>query len=167
MIGEPLFDTKEMFRHACAFCECADMAMEKFQHEIADISWYDIPAGVNSAFACEVFLKAILKFKGIDYCKGHDLKEFFEQLPNDIYDFVKNTTIKNYGSWCNALGIEYLDNISKAFVDWRYIYEHDFNKGGSVHFEHGFLIQFRNALREVCCQLLYGKTWEEWLKGDI
>ena len=37
---------------------------------------------------------------------------------------------------------------------------------GSVCFEHGFLLAFRNILRESCCQMLFRKTWEEYSKEE-
>ncbi len=167
MVGELLYDCREMFRYACAFCECADIVMEKSTNKQIVIGDYDIPAGVNSAFACEVFLKAILKLKQIDYKKEHDLKTLFSLLPTKIYNEVKSGTANNFGGmWVNAFGVEFIDNVSKAFVEWRYIYEHNFLMNGSVCFEHGFLWAFRNTLRESCCQMLFRKTWEEYSKGE-
>lgn len=163
MIGDKLFDCREMFRHACAFAETADLATGKFKHDTADIDFYVIPSAVNSAFACEVFLKSILKYSDIDFTKQHDLKELFELLPERIKTFVKDTAAVNYGgNWTNWAGFEYLDNVSKAFVDWRYCYEMDWGKFMSVHMETGFLIAFRNALREASCQLFFQMTWEEY-----
>ena len=163
MIGVKQFDCREMFRHACAFAEVADMADDKFKHDTADINWYTIAAAVNSAFACEVFLKAILYYSDISFEKLHDLKSLFEKLPEDIKSFVKETTIAHHGDmWKNYFGFEYLDNISKAFVYWRYIYEVDITKTGSIRFETGFLRTFRNTLREACCELFFKKTWDEY-----
>ena len=168
MIGEKTFDCQEMFRHACAFAEVADLATEKFKHDTADIDFYVIPSAVNSAFACEVFLKAILKHSDIGITKQHDLKELFELLPERIKTFVKETSSANYGgSWTNWIGYEYLENVSKAFVEWRYIYEVDFTKIGSVGIDPGFLVALRNALREACCQLFFGMNWEEYKTNNI
>ena len=154
---------QEMFRHACTFVETADMADNKCKHDTADINWYMIPASVNSAFACEVFLKALLHYSDISFKKLHDLKSLFEKLPEDIKSFVKETTISQSGGmWKNYFGFEYLNNISKAFVDWRYVYEVDITKTGSIRFETGFLRTFRNTLREACCELFFKKTWEEY-----
>ena len=167
MTGELLYDCREMFRHACAFSDCADIVIEKATNKQIVIGVYDIPAGVNSAFACEVFLKAMLSINQIHYEKAHDLKTLFNLLPQKVHDYVKSETMDNFGGmWFNAFGLEYIDNVSKAFVEWRYIYEHNFLMNGSVSFEHGFLWVFRNALRETCCQMLYSKTWEEYSKGE-
>lgn len=164
MINNKLYDCKEMFRYACAFAEVADMAQNKFKHDTADINWYTMPAAVNSAFACEVFLKAILLYSDIKIPKNHDLKTLFEKLPEDIRNWVKETVIAKGGRWKNYFGFEYLDNISKAFAQWRYIYEVDMNKVCSIKFETGFLTLFRNTLREACCELFFNQTWKEYNK---
>ena len=154
---------QEMFRHACAFSEVADMAQDEFKHDTADINWYTMPAAVNSAFTYEVFLKALLHYSGISAGNIHDLKSLFKKLPEGIKNWVKETVkANNGGMWKDWRGVEYLDNISKAFVDWRYIYEHYLNGSVSIRFETGFLKVFRNTLREACCQLFFKKTWEEY-----
>ena len=89
MTGNKLFDCQEMFRHACTFCECADMALNKFQHDTADIGWYDTPATVNSAFACEVFMKTILKYQDKEIPKSHKLRELFDAIPTKIKELIK------------------------------------------------------------------------------
>ena len=162
--NKTLFDCQQMFRHACAFAEVADMAEAKFCHGTADIEWYSTPATVNSAFACEVFLKALLNYHDIPLKRQHKIKELYELLPDKLKAVVKQTTIANYGGmWEDAFGHELLDNISDAFVDWRYSYEIVGTKRASMQINIGFLTDFRNALREACCRLFFGKTWEEYL----
>ena len=161
------FTCRQMFRHACTFAECADMAEEKFCHETADIEWYTTPATVNSAFACEVYLKAILLFYNIPIEKKHKIKELYEMLPERIQEWTKNEVTKGYERmWYDSFGRELLENISDAFVEWRYIYEHDWSKSSVIHMETGFLTAFRNALREACCQLFFQMTWEEYKGGS-
>ena len=162
MIGEKGFDCHEMFMHACTFCECADMAFQKKTHDTAPIGFYDMPALVNSAFACEVFLKTILKWYDIESPKSHKLKDLYEATPENIRAFIKPTVLNNYGKWNDWLKREYLEMLSNAFQDFRYIYEYDFRKNGSLHIETGFLIVFRNTLRDCCSRLLFGIPWEEY-----
>ena len=155
-----------MFRRACTFCECADMALSKFQHDTADIGWYDTPAIVNSAFACEVFLKAILKHQEIQIPKSHQLRELYEALPNELKEWIKQVVSGGvHRMWTNVWGFDYLDEISNAFVEWRYSYEYENRKRCTRHINIGFLNDFRNTLREACCQLLFSTTWEEY-KGS-
>ena len=165
MIGNKENDCKEMFRHACAFCEVADMAMEKFHHETADISWYVDPAEVNSAFACEVFLKAILKWNDIEQKKVHKLKDLHELLPAKVQEHIHYCVLNEHGSWTNAMGQNLLELVSDDFGRSRYLYEHDLHKQGSVRIYTGFLEMYRNILRDVCCQLFYGITWDEYKRG--
>jgi len=162
-----LYDCQEMFRVACTFCECADMAQDKFQHDTADIGFYNTPSIVNSAFACEVFMKAILKFKQIEAPKAHKLKTLYNRLPNKIKTRIKQEVSCGYlDMWQNCFGVEYIDQISNAFVEWRYIYEHDFSKGGTVQINIGFLNRFRDTLREICCEMFFDITWERYKRNE-
>ncbi len=162
-VKRTLFDCQTMFRHACAFAEVADMAADQFRHDTADIEWYITPASVNSAFACEVYLKALLLYYDRSPEQIHMMKELYSALPEELQKRLKLTVTNSYGGrWTDIFGRELLENISNAFVDWRYSYEHDWNKSSVIYRETGFLTAFRNALREACCQLFFGKTWEEY-----
>lgn len=163
MIGEKNVDCQEMFRHACTFCECADLALNKFQHDTADIGWYVTPATVNSAFACEVFMKAILKHQEVKIPKSHKLRELYDVLPQELQKWIKQAVSGGFRNiWTNVWGQDYLDEISNAFVEWRYSYEHDLSKSGTMRINIGFLKSFRDALREVCCTVVFGMTWNEY-----
>lgn len=80
------------------------------------------PTMVNSAFACELFLKTILILHNIDYMKalkkgeGHKLKPLFDLLPNQEYkDYLQIGTKQEFKSE--------LQEHSGDFVDWRYYME--------------------------------------------
>ena len=165
--NKTLFDCQQMFRHACAFAEVADMAEAKFCHDTADIEWYSTPATVNSAFACEVFLKTLLAFYGIDFKKllkqkdRHKLASLFDLLPEDAEERIKQATVLCYGgSWRDAFGFDQLEKISDAFVKWRYSYEQE----GSIRVDIGFLTSFRNSLREACCLRLFHMKWDDYIR---
>ena len=167
MIGNKIFDCQEMFRDACAFCECADLALKAEQHPTADISWYDLPAIVQSAFACEVLLKAILKYQEIEYKPTHKLRELYDVLSCDIKEIIKQEVVARSGEkWTDWRGIQIIDEISNAFVEWRYSYEHDWNKSASMQINIGFLNQFRDCLRDICCVKFFSKTWDKYKMGD-
>jgi hypothetical protein len=162
--GNKDFDCQEMFRHACTFCECADLAQNKLQHDTADIGFYTSPAVINSAFACEVFMKAMLSHHDALTPKTHKLRDLYEALPDKVREWVKFVTSMNCRDlWVDSFGFEILDQVSNAFVEWRYIYEHNWSKGATVHIDIGFLNRFRDALREACCQMLFSTTWQEYL----
>ena len=162
MTNNKQFDCQQMFRHACAFSEVADMADEKFCHDTADIEWYTTPATVNSAFACEVYLKAILKWFDIQHENEHRIKILYSLLPNDVQEVVKLTVLNKYGRWTDNWGFEILDNVSNAFVEWRYSYEHDWSESAVMQIEYSFLTALRDALRKACCDLFFNMKWEKY-----
>lgn len=159
-MGEKNFDCHEMFMHACTFCECADLVSQKGKHDTAPIGFYDMPALVNSAFACEVFLKTILNWYDIKPPKSHKLKDLYEAIPEEIQTFIKSK-FHYRGGWISSSGLTHLEILSDAFYDFRYIYEYDFNKGGYC-IEISFLTVFRDALRDCCSRLLFGIPWEQY-----
>lgn len=160
MTGNKLFDCCEMFCHACAFADCADFCREKELH-----LWYSQPQAVNSAFACEVYLKAILKWHDVEKKKVHKLKDLHKLLPAKVQEYIHCCVLNEHGSWTNAMGLNLLELVSNDFEKCRYLYEHDFSKQGSVTTYVGFLTMYRNILRDVCCQLFYGTTWDEYKRG--
>jgi len=162
MTNNKMFDCQQMFRHACAFADCADMAEAKFRSDTADIEWYTTPAIVNSAFACEVYLKALLLFHDIKNKREHALKNLYDMLPDRIKDFIVPTVLKACGTWTDPFGFEQIDLISNAFKEWRYYYEDLGSTRTAISINRSFLKAFRNALREACCEQFFSKTWEEY-----
>ncbi len=165
MTNDKMFDCQQMFRHACAFSDCADFAMRGFDPKKIGVEWYTTPATVNSAFACEVYLKTLLVFYDIQFQKllkpkdRHKITELFTLLPEETQARIKLATEAYYGgSWKDGFGLDRINSLSEAFVKWRYSYEQE----GSLHVDISFLNAFRNTLREACCQLFFGKTWEAY-----
>lgn len=80
------------------------------------------PYAVNLAFACELYMKAIMIYRSSkkEFCKGHDLYELFFCL--DIVDkqYIKREfDTKNPSKNLD----EFLIEDGKTFVDWRYALE--------------------------------------------
>ena len=80
------------------------------------------PYAVNLAFACELYMKAIMIYRSSkkEFCKGHDLYELFFCL--DIVDkqYIKREfDTKNPSKNLD----EFLTEDGKTFVDWRYALE--------------------------------------------
>ena len=136
-------DEIEMYRTGCEFSNCADLCYN-MQIESSCI----IPVIVNAAFACEIFLKLLLRQNQIEYNRVHKLKDLFDILPDNIRKNIKTATIKKYGQWKNIWNIELLDNISNAFYEWRYNYEHDWLKSAVMKIEIGFVMAFKDSLKE-------------------
>ncbi len=143
-------DIFEMFRTGCAFISCADLCMKEYHTK--ELSWLSntVPAAVNAAFACEVFLKMLLHFNQIDYDRIHKLNVLFEKLPSELKEKIQQNTIQRYGRWTDIGGRSLLLNISNAFVEWRYIYEHDWSKSAAVRIDVSFLLTFGKVLEELC-----------------
>lgn len=143
------FDEFEAFRTGCQFSDCADFIQKQTQNDPLSGSY---PVIINASFACEVFLKLLLHFSGLSVEKTHNLKDLFKKLPTDMQSEIKQAMLLQYGYWCDVWNFEYLDNISNAFVTWRYMYEHDWSKSASMQIETGFLFALKDALKEKCCK---------------
>lgn len=143
-------DISEMYYTACKFSDCTDFCMKEQEERETFQYFYTDPAIVNAAFSCEVFLKLLLHLDQIDCQKSHKLKQLFEMLPPEMMEIVKYQTTQKCGYWKDVWDQEILSQVSDAFEKWRYFYEIDRAKSGSIHFDIGFLLAFRDALRAVC-----------------
>ena len=159
-----MFDCQEMFRHACAFSVCAELATEKLRNDVIDFDLYASPEIVNAAFACEVFMKALLRFYDIPYKREHKIKNLFEILPSEMKDSLKSELKKCGGeAWLDLWGRENIENISNVFTEWRYLFEQDWSKNSSMHVDITFLLDLQSVLREMCSQLFFNSSWGEYL----
>ena len=85
-----------------------------------------IPAYVNLAFACELYLKALLKLKG-EKSINHSLLKIFnylEKQDQSITDAIINltNTMTSFGFTIDSFKFQ-LKTISNTFKKWRYCYE--------------------------------------------
>lgn len=168
MTGNIQYDARKIFRHACAFADCASFCEKEPNSIIVRTQWYTIPDIANSAFACEVFIKSLLIWNGmsIEEVKkyGHGLKRLWDALllvDEEIANHVKLSVLCIYSHPSDAFFEKAISDISNAFYEWRYIYE---GNGEKVNLQ--FLRLFRDALREVCCKELYNISWTEYSKGN-
>lgn len=85
-----------------------------------------VPAYVNLAFACELYLKALLKLKGKE-SKEHILINIFnhlEALDNSITDDIINiSNIMTDLNYSKDGYKSFVKSISNTFKSWRYSYE--------------------------------------------
>ena len=123
MVIENLLKAKAFYIQGKRFAQCADRSMgEITQNGSIKIvggkyNMLSAPLMVNTAFACEVFLKGLLIAHGVDYKKllkqrkGHGLKALYDLLPKEEYK--------------EFLGVldEKLEAHSNDFVNWRYYME--------------------------------------------
>ena len=146
-------DAFEMFRTGCNFSDCADLCLKEQDRAPESNLAYITPAIMNAAFSCEVFLKLLLQHEGKDIHKIHKLNDLYAKLSEDIQMELKEKTILRYGKWSDIGGRPYLEQISNAFVECRYSYEHDWTESAIMQIEVGFLIEFKNSLKELCSDL--------------
>jgi len=164
LTGNNTFDACRMFKHACAFVDCATFCECEPQNIKCGVMTHTVADIVNSAFACEVFIKSLLVYHGktIEEIRGHDLNGLWSKYKT--IDSVNVTRVEQkikdiFGSEDDNIFDEFLQNISNAFEYWRYIYE---KHGGKIHLQ--FLRMFRETLREACCEKFYNMTWDEYIR---
>lgn len=161
-------DLKHMFRHACAFIDCARACELELPHIELRTASHLTANMVNSGLACEIFLKALLIYHGVrleELKHIHELKclwKRYRKLDEESTNAIKDYINKNWFCSENEPFDRMLDESSKAFVDWRYIYEFK-----EVTFNPHFLRGFRLALREIACQKIYGINWNEYKSVDL
>lgn len=98
------------------------------------------PFTVNAAFACELYMKAILIHNSADgtIARGHKLDELFNALPKDAQNQIETLFNKKLKHDLHSLLVE----ISTAFVEWRYAFE------GGVRINVTGILAFATALHE-------------------
>lgn len=73
-------DYNRMFRRACAFVDCAIYCEREPKGIECRFQLHTVSGIVNSAFACEVYLKALLVYCGVSRFREHDLKGLWLEL---------------------------------------------------------------------------------------
>ena len=136
---------KMIWEEAILFYQLGQDAQKKMEED----KKYIVPAIVNVAFSCELFLKSMLK----DGTKGHLLSELFKEIPDSLREFIKDRMIINGGLKAEAVFDKRLENISNAFAEWRYFYE-DSHDGMTLDYE--FLNFFALAMKNL--DVLYNNT---------
>ena len=162
MNEENLEVSRRMFKHACAFLDCASFCQIEPNNIEYRMHSHTVAGIVNSAFACEVFIKSLLVYHGepISKMKKHKLKELWENYRSKDEAkalFVEREMIAWFNSNNENMFHELLDICSNAFEEWRYIYEKEEETVNVL-----FLRDLALMLRGVCCQDFYGMSWEEF-----
>ena len=154
-MSERRIDATEMFLHACAFLDCVEHYDRAPQDAMHRATWCSTPKIVNTAFACEIFLKALLVFNNISYRHAHNLEELHNLLPLEYQQYIEQGFVAKRGKATDVFGFPYVRMVSKAFNDWRYSFEHT-----RLSIDISILRTFCETLRELCCQKMYGESWE-------
>ncbi len=150
MIKDPQTRAMVMYDTACGFAACADYALEKISGKI--VPNLGTASLVNTAFACELFLKALLLYTNSKNPRGHKLKTLFEKLPNKYQTLVETEVFRRCGGQVKTIwGVPHLDELSNAFSEWRYWFE---DKRNTMRGEIGYLNNFREVLKELCAEVM-------------
>lgn len=134
---------KRMYETGEAFALGASVLEEKSNTQ--DCVRLNIPAIVNRAFACEVFLKCLLTLEGKENVKEHNLKNLLEQLSDEEKLHIENKLKRSQIPSKDCFGFAYLDKIANAFIKWRYEYE-----SLKMQINTGFLIVLSDIFKNEC-----------------
>lgn len=109
------------------------------------------PYIVNKSFACEIYLKLIIKYNDESYNKIHTLKELYikSNIKKDFEKYIMDNVLKNNIKYDLENLNDDLQSISNAFVELRYIFE---NKDLCISV--GFLNLFCDYLDKYCLNLI-------------
>lgn len=106
-------------------------------------SWLAIPEIVNRAFACELYMKAILSTSQ-QTVNGHNLKELFGLLPSAIQADIQEHLPYSQNEFTTKL-----KEISDIFEECRYTYEYS-----KMHIDLLFLRRFAENISEISHKLM-------------
>ena len=109
------------------------------------------PYIVNKSFACEIYLKLIIKNNDESYNKIHTLKDLYikSNIKKDFEKYIMDNVLKNNINYDLEKLNNDLQSISNAFVEWRYIFE---NKDLCISV--GFFNLFCDYLDRYCLNLI-------------
>lgn len=158
-------DPTKAFEQACAFADCAELLeTERVKIHATPFARFSAAAAV-SAFACELFLKAL-----ISACRlsGEESGGFSIHGLNQLFDILRGEDASAVAEIENATlcmvkledGYTFdkaLRDASDSFIFWRYSYEHGRAKSGVM-----LLRSMRLVLRDKCCVKLYGRPWSTY-----
>ena len=106
----------------------------------------NIPAIVNGAFACELYLKSMQ-----EEISGHELKELFTSLTKELQEKIRNSIEPKLEEIGKSFD-ECLEGLSNSFCYWRYVFEKEQIEG----------LGFQDTLKVLP---LFMKTFKEVSQG--
>ena len=108
----------------------------------------NIPAIVNAAFACELYMKSILGTN----TKEHNLSLLYSQLNIEKQIRIRQYIDKSFDGHLIYSFDTCLKRAANVFVDWRYIYENEHSDGYMGCFINEYLEFFKHftfILKEI------------------
>lgn len=113
-----------------------------------------IPAFANGFFACELYLKSILKATAIS-ATGHSIAELFHQIPEELQVKAEKEFSNKASGFLTSYSIsfdELINNISLGFEFWRYVYE-DANKPFEEDYPFAYSEQFLQVFLPIIAEI--------------
>ena len=99
----------------------------------------NIPAIVNAAFACELYMKSMITTPIV----GHELASLFSELDTDKQEQIRQYVDNKFKEHpVNSFDM-CLERATNVFVDWRYIYEEEHTDGFMGCFINEYLTFFQ------------------------
>ena len=142
----------QMFQNANIFKLCAYRSMGEIENNdkikiISDgkILILKAPTIVNIAFACELYLKAILLEQGAGVPETHELDFLYNQLSQQKRARIRKAC-GNKKEEFEQLITEY----SRLFIQYRYSFDYENKPNPKIM----FLLNLTDALQEMCKQIL-------------
>ena len=154
-----IYTAREMFYNGCSFAAGGELCQKS-----GEKNFYNLPLIINYSLSCEILLKALLVLSSKEIPLKHELKVLFELLPEEMQLEINAEMIEKHGSLLNSLGIPIIDEISNAFITWRYIYEKIPGKFASINIDTDYLITFCEILREKCCQAVFQSSYSDLIE---
>ena len=159
------YSVMEMFYNGCSFANCGELCKKMTLDN--NSAFLSNPMIINYAFACEVFLKTLLEAYQLPQCQSHKLNELFQKLPEKVQLDIESELEKKVGALTDAWGYSLLEQVSNAFVEWRYIYEKFPSQISSAIINTGYLTSLCEVLRNKCCMSIFHKSYKNALYENL
>lgn len=111
------YDPQKIINTANSFLLAADRALEQRPLGPGQFQMLLVPAVVSTAFAVELYFKAIITLEKGN-ARGHDLSALFKHISAKSQATLVSGVQLNQAAFEQKLGA-----ISGVFVEWRYIFE--------------------------------------------
>lgn len=132
---ETMTTPKKMKQIAGGFITGADRCMEMRTKNDGTIESALLPGVVCKAFSIELFLKAKLLDEHKKLMRKHELKILYDNLSENSKKFLQQEL-----SLSSEKLSEKVESISKAFVEWRYIFESEEEQSLDIQFMNEFTL---------------------------
>ena len=106
-----------------AYSRCIEPKHQRFEdgRQVGDV--VNVPAIVNAAFACELYLKSLIGKE----LQTHDLSVFYRSLKQEIKEEIEDR-YRDKKVFEIDTAYQAIKTVGKTFVEWRYLYKDEYSK---------------------------------------